>query len=347
MRAVLAGCGMMAEGWLKAIQTNPLLHNKIELVGLVDSYTSAAERLAKQANLTDISICSTLEESIKLNSPEIVFDVTPPPVRSEIVSAALNAGLHVLSEKPMANSMHEARQLAILANEKKLIFSVTQNRRYKPGIRRVKQFLDNGGIGEITGLHADFFVGAHFGGFREEMAHVLLLDMAIHTFDAARFLSGQEPQTVYCHETNPTDSWYEHGASAFAQFNMSGNVTFTYRGSWCAEGANTSWDSSWRITGSRGTLLWDGEENFQARVALPGDGLLRETKVLPVAKLEDEHNAQEHASVIANFLQSIKENTRPETDSSDNLQSIAMVFGAIDSAKQGSPIEFTPYTITT
>lgn len=345
MRAVLAGCGRMAEGWLKAILHNPLLHNKIELVGLVDSQTDAAERLSSKFGLGSLSICTTLEESIALNSPEIVFDVTPPAVRSSIVSTALNAGLHVLSEKPMANSIDEAGQLVALANKKELIFSVTQNRRYKPGIRRVKQFLDSGGIGHITALHADFFVGAHFGGFREEMAHVLLLDMAIHTFDAARFLSGQEPLSVFCQETNPLGSWYEEGASAFALFNMSGDVAFTYRGSWCAEGANTSWDSSWRITGSRGTLLWDGEEGFKARIAKPGTDLIRDTQALSVAPLEDHDAAQEHASVIAEFLLSIDENRRPETDSSDNLQSIAMVFAAIDSARQNRPIEFSPKTV--
>ena len=61
---------------------------------------------------------------------------------------------------------------------------------------------------------ADFFIGAHFGGFRDEMAHVLLLDMAIHTFDQARKILGADPVSVYCHEFNPAGSWYAGASSA-------------------------------------------------------------------------------------------------------------------------------------
>ena len=68
-----------------------------------------------------------------------------------------------------------------------------QNRRYLAEVRRIRRFLDSGAIGAPTSIHCDFFVPPHFGGFREEMDHVLLLDMAIHTFDAARFLVGPRP----------------------------------------------------------------------------------------------------------------------------------------------------------
>ena len=54
----------------------------------------------------------------------------------------------------------------------------------------------SGAIGDITTVTVDFYVGAHFGGFRAEMDHVLLLDMAIHSFDEARFLSGTDPVAV-------------------------------------------------------------------------------------------------------------------------------------------------------
>lgn len=47
---------------------------------------------------------------------------------------------------------------------------------------------------------------------------------------------------------------------------MAGGVIFNYRGSWCAEGLRTSWESAWRITGSLGTLLWDGADDIRAEV---------------------------------------------------------------------------------
>ncbi|MBL4811881.1 MAG: Gfo/Idh/MocA family oxidoreductase [Rhodobacteraceae bacterium] len=341
MRVVLVGCGNMAEGWLKAIQESPLLKARITLVGLVDLNIAAAQALAAKFGLSNISLCADLQESIAVNKPDALFDVTVPEARPIIVRAGLEAGLHVLSEKPMAPNMQVARDLMALADRKGLSFSIAQNRRYKQGIRRVEAFLRKGGIGEITGLHADFFIGARFGGFREEMDHVLLLDMAIHTFDAARFMSNQKPLRVQCIEANPNGSWYGQDASAFATFEMSNNVIFSYRGSWCAEGSNTSWDASWRITGTKGTLHWDGEQAISAHIATGEEAFLRDSVETIVPKIDDITVTQEHASVIAAFLDGVKNNHRPETDSADNLHSLAMVFAAIESAKRGCKIDIS------
>ncbi len=95
-----------------------------------------------------------------------------------------------------------------------------QNRRYLAEPRRIRRFLESGAIGAPTSIHCDFFLAPHFGGFREEMRHVLLLDMAIHTFDSARFLVGGTPSGVYCREWDPAGSWYLQGSSAVAVFDM-------------------------------------------------------------------------------------------------------------------------------
>ncbi len=172
----------------------------------------------------------------------------------------------------MAASLEAAIELIELARNAGRIHAIVQNRRFISGIRRIRRFIESGAIGDLTGIHCDFFIGAHFGGFREEMEHVLLLDMAIHTFDAARFIADKTPLAVYCHEENPQGSWYAHGAAATAIFELSDDVTFTYRGSWCAEGANTSWESEWRIIGTKGTLLWDGAEALSANRVAGSEG---------------------------------------------------------------------------
>ena len=94
----------------------------------------------------------------------------------------------------------------------------------------------SGAIGALTSVHADFFLAPHFGGFREEMDHVLLLDMAIHGFDALRCMTGLNASGVYCREWNPPHSWYRQGSSAAAIFELENGAVFVYRGSWCAQG---------------------------------------------------------------------------------------------------------------
>jgi predicted dehydrogenase len=267
--------------------------------------------------------------------PDLVFDVVVPSARRDVVRQALASGAHVLSEKPMAASMAEARDLIAAAAAAERTHAVIQNRRYLPGIRRARAFLASGVLGDLTAVHVDFFIGAHFGGFRDAMEHALLLDMAIHTFDAARYIIGTAPLAVYAREGNPKGSWYAHGATADALFDFEGGVSMTYRGSWCAEGAHTSWEASWRIIGTRGTLIWDGNEGFSAHVVAADEGFMRPLAAVAVPTLSTSL-IMGHAGVIHDFVQSVATGRRPLTDGTDNIQSLAMVFAAIDSASTGT-----------
>ncbi|TCL72876.1 Gfo/Idh/MocA family oxidoreductase [Rhizobium sp. BK251] len=339
--AVLCGCGAMSKGWLRAIKENQTLAEAMEVKGLVDVNPAAAEKLAAEFGLGDAVIGSDLADVIAKTKADIVFDVVIPAARFDVVSTALKAGCHVLSEKPMATSLGEGAALIDLAAETGRIHAIIQNRRFISGVRRMRRFVESGAIGELTGIHCDFFIAPHFGGFREEMDNVLLLDMAIHTFDAARFVADKKPLAVYCVEKNPKGSWYRHGATANATFEFSDDVVFTYRGSWCAEGERTSWESQWRLVGSKGMLTWDGGDTFSAAVAGQEPGLLHGFSPVEVLSPADEQETHGHASVIASFVEAIRTGKRPETASSDNIRSLAMVFGAIESAKTGKRIEIS------
>ncbi len=329
-RAVLVGCGGMSRGWLKALKESALA-GRVELVGLVDVNLDAAIRLREEAGLV-VAVGTDLTAVMAATAPDLIFDVVVPDGRHDVVAAGLAHGCHVLSEKPMAASLAEAGDLVRLAAVTGRIHAVVQNRRYIGGVRRIRALVESGALGELTALHADFFIGAHFGGFRDAMQNVLLLDMAIHTFDAARFMSGQDAKAVYCHETNPRGSWYAHGAAANAIFEMGNDVVFTYRGSWAAEGAKTSWESAWRLIGTRGTLLWDGADRFEAHVVAGNEGFHRPLGLLDVPEPADPAQTHGHASVIAEFVDAVEAGRTPETNGTDNIRSLAMVFGAIESA---------------
>lgn len=336
--AVLCGCGAMAKGWLRAIQSTPEIASAIKIAGLVDLNENTARALAEEFALTDAVIGTDLRRVLAETKADILFDIVIPQARFAVVEAGLEAGCHVLSEKPLAASMEEAATLVELAKKSGKIHAVVQNRRFVAGIRRLRRALEDGVIGDLTAIHCDFFLGPHFGGFREEMKNVLLLDMAIHTFDAARFVANEKPLSVFCVEKNPAGSWYAHGASANAIFEFSNDVVFTYRGSWCAEGERTSWEARWRLIGSKGMILWDGEDNFSASVAGDEQGLLRGFKTVNVSEVVSEKDTRGHASAILSFLESIRTGQMPETASFDNIHSLAMVIGAIESARLGQRV---------
>ena len=323
----------MSKGWLKAVAEAPGLAGRIRIVGLVDLDPTVAQARADEFGLSDVVIGSDLDAVLAQTKPDLLFDVVIPGARHDVVATGLRHGANVLSEKPMATSLDAARDLVQLAKAAGRVHAVVQNRRFIAGVRRIQRAIAEGLIGELTALHCDFFIGAHFGGFREDMDNVLLLDMAIHTLDAARFMAGKTPLAVYCHESNPRGSWYRAGSSANAIFEFSDDVVFTYRGSWVAEGANTSWESAWRFIGTKGTLTWDGAEAFVASVVTGTDGFMRDVAPVDIPEAADPGQTYGHASVIADFLDAIESGRAPETASNDNIKSLAMVFAAIESAK--------------
>jgi predicted dehydrogenase len=329
LTAVLAGCGAISRAWLQAIQGM----SDVKMVGFVDLYPQTAQERAREFGWTDATIGSDLAAILDTTQPECVFDCTIPAAHVDVTLTALRHGCHVLGEKPLADSMENARRSVAAAQAAGKLYAVIQNRRYDPNLLRLCDFLASGAIGQVTTVDADFYVGAHFGGFRDHMRHVLLLDMAIHTFDAARKVSGTDPLAVYCHEWNPAGSWYDHDASAVAIFEMSGGLVFTYRGSWCSEGLNTTWESEWRIVGTKGSVRWNGADGFQAQVVAETGGFFSQWQnlVLPPARQD---TATGHAGVIREFVDCVQNGETPQTVASDNIKSLAMVFAAIASAEQ-------------
>lgn len=336
IRTVLVGCGSMSGAWLEAALALP----EVEIVGLVDVVEEAAQRKATQYGLAQAVIGTDLQTVLQQTSPDAVFNCTIPEAHYTVTMQALAYGCHVLSEKPLAASMAQAHEMVAAAHRANRIFAVIQNRRYEAPIRRMTHFLAAGTLGSLTTVNSDFYIGAHFGGFRDSMRHVLLLDMAIHSFDAARLLTGADAVSVYCHEWNPQGSWYERDASAVAIFEMSNGSIYTYRGSWCAEGLPTSWECTWRFIGQKGSATWDGGESTQIQVVKETGGFISAYSDIPVPAYEAS-NIGGHAGIIREFFACIQQGTQPETQAIDNIKSLAMVFGAIESAESGQKIRIT------
>jgi len=335
LEAILVGCGAMSAKWIQSAQ-----ELGIQISALVDLNLEFARLRAAEFQL-DGPFFSSLDEAMDEVPAQMLFDCTVPSAHAEIDQKALENGLHVLEEKPLATNLDDAKRLVALAEKNNLVHVVMQNRRFNPGVRKIRRLLSQGLIGEITTVNVDFFVPAHFGGFREKMDHILLIDMAIHPFDAVRCLTGANAASVFCEEWNPQGSWWQHGASAHAIFQMNGGIRFSFRGSWCSEGLRTAWDSAWRIIGTKGTIVWDGLEDIRGEYATKPNGMFYETQPFVPIEEPDPEETRGHFSVMAQFLRNVTEGAPAETRSADNIHSLAMVFGAIESANRGQrvPIE--------
>ncbi|WP_223410636.1 Gfo/Idh/MocA family protein [Occultella gossypii] len=257
LRLVQVGAGSMGRAWLNVIAANP----DTELVGLVDldldGATAALAAAPAGPAAGDVVVGTDLVAVARETGATAVVDVAVPTAHHAITTAALFAGLDVLGEKPVTETVAEALSVVAATQVTGRRVVVSQSRRY---LREAFQLREAARVlGTAGTLAVDFYKAPHFGGFRERMPQPLIVDMAIHQFDLARFLLDADPVAVYAESFNPPWSWFDGDASAIATFEMSDGARFSYGGSWCAPGLETSWNGDWRLSASRGSATWDGD----------------------------------------------------------------------------------------
>ncbi len=311
----MVGAGGMGRAWIRAIQADP----DTELAGIADLSRAATEAAAAEAGDPGLPQGPDAIALARATGADAIVNVTVPEAHHPVTTAALLAGLPVLGEKPVAASVAEGLSLAAAAEHTGQLFMVSQSRRYHRSLHQAKRELAT--LGAVGVVAVDFFKAPRFGGFREAMASPLLLDMAIHQFDMARFLLDADPVSVSCEEYNPAWSWYAGDAAATAVFAMEGGARFVFNGSWCSPGFETSWNGSWRISAERGTVLWDGEGE-------PAADPRGEAGTAPDPGLEI-------AGSLREFTAALRTGREPMGSVHTNVMSLAMVEAATQSAAQG------------
>ncbi len=325
-RAVVVGAGAISGVWFPALK-----EQDVEIAGVVDLREDAAGARVEEFEL-DAAVSPDLEATLRKVQPDFVVDLTVPEAHCEVTCTALEAGCHVIGEKPMASGMDEARRMVETSERTGSLYMVSQSRRYNERHDRIRLTLEAGGLGRPTIVNCAFYLDPHFGGFRDEMESPLILDMAIHHFDLLRFLTGLDPLSVYCHEYNPAHSWYAGDAAASCLFQMSDGVMFNYLGCWCGQGCRTSWNGDWRIVGENGTLIYERDEAPWGELVIMGDGG-RETRDLQIAESPLEYAGQRGA--LHELLTYLETGEMPQCECHDNIKSLAMVFAAMESSRRG------------
>jgi predicted dehydrogenase len=318
LRVVLVGAGSMGRAWRDTIEAAP----GVELAGIADIHQPTAQAAA-DALERPVPVGTDAVALAEATGARAVVDATVPQAHHPVTTAALFAGLDVLGEKPVAETVAQALSLAAASQVTGRLFMVSQSRRWNPQLFALRAMAaDLGALGALT---TEFFRAPRFGGFREEMAHPLLVDMAIHAFDAARFLLGAEPVSAYCETHNPSWSWFAGDAAATAIFAMEGGARYTYTGSWCAPGEQTSWNGAWRLSGEKGSAHWDGDHE----PVLDAD-------VHPAPRPASPYSGIEGALLV--FTDALRTGVPPMGEVHENVLSLAMVEAAVRSAETGQRV---------
>ena len=336
MKVIQVGIGGMGNTWLRAVQRSA----EVEFAGFVEINADIARAQALAYKLDRSLIFASLPEALEAVEADALINVTPPQFHREICIAALEAGAPVLTEKPLADTLEDARAIAAAADDTGLLCSVAQNYRYRPLTQTIKAVLDSGELGALGAVQAEFYRGPHFGGFREEMAHPLILDMSIHHFDLMRFFIDSDAAAISARSWNPPWSWYSGDASAAAQIAFANGVQATYAGSWCSQAFETSWNANWRFECERGVLLVDKDRVYVQRLLRVDEGarglasVHDEAREIPLIAMERE--GQDY--LLHEFYEAVTNGAATATTAQDNVKTMEFVIGVMDACDSGGLI---------
>ena len=338
LRIVQVGVGAWGGSWVPVVQQSA----DWELAALVDLDRETLTRVGELAGVPAERRFDSLAEALATGEADAALVAVPPVAHASVASEALAGGLHCLVEKPLTLTLAEGEELVDTARAANRRLMVSQNFRFTPGTRAVRDLIERGAIGRVETAYLRFLRAPLFTGFRLEMDEPLLHDMAVHHFDLVRGVLGFEPERVYMRSFNPSWSPFKSNASASGQLERIDGPLVSYDGNWVARGPETAWEGHWSIHGDAGWIGWNGT---QVLLAPPGVRLERTLRrrirrrpvpaVVPLPPVE----AEGRLGVLRELAQAIKDGREPEANGRDNVASLALVHAAIESTRTGRIVD--------
>src|SRR5690625_2067885 len=186
-KVVLVGAGRI--GHIHA--RNAARHPRIELAGIVDAVDASAQALAREYG----SAVTSLDAALGDASVAGIIVASSTDTHLDYCQRAAAAGKAVFCEKPLDQDAARARSVAEQLTDARLL--VAFNRRFDPNFQTLKARLDSGDIGPLESLQITSNDPAPPPASYIAVSGGLFKDMAIHDFDMARWLLGEEPATVF------------------------------------------------------------------------------------------------------------------------------------------------------
>ena len=334
LRILQVGLGAHGRNWARRIF--PDIH-EVELVGYVDADPHALDIVREELRAPAEMCFESLKEAIAATRPEAILNTTALPGHVPVTRTALDAGLHVLVEKPFAPTLGAAHELVDVAAKAGLVLMVSQNYRYFPAPRAIAEIVHGAPLGKLHEVSIDFRRYSTAGPAGRGRHHLeeqpLLVDMSIHHFDLLRLILNSEPERIYCEAWNPGWSDFSGPSVTVASIVFPG-VVVSYRGSWITAGHLTPWAGEWHLEFERGEVVWssrDDDMDHDRVLIRPRGGKARAAILQPMPRSGG-------WGTLTEFARAVRSGREPETSGRHNLGTIAFVAAAVESASVHEPV---------
>jgi len=303
----------------------------VEIVACVDPKAEAAAAVAQmtaKARGTEPACFASPEEALAAHTPDAVAVFTPHTLHFPHALAALDAGAHVLIEKPMVCLASEADALIAKAQEKEKVLAVAYQMRGLPLFRRMRESVQDGALGELRAaavlLTQDWIerVTASKRTWRFDPALSgggELMDSGSHLMDVLLWAVGEEPEEVFAFTNNLQ---LDVDVLSVCALRFSGGAL----GSFTVSGDAPGWTSSVTLTGTEGTLLMRSDQLVLMRKGADPETL--DVSLKPGAD----------ATPAVNFVRAVQGKDAPLCPARDALPVVRTTEALYRSAAEGRPV---------
>lgn len=199
MRVLIVGVGGFGQNWWTLLPERPW----VEVAGLVDPVPDALDKGGEALRVPASRRFIHLADALDSVEADLALHNTPPKLRAEHARLILPRGLHLLTAKPLAETLTDAREIITLAKAHNRTLAVNQQLRYGPVPRTLGRMLRDGAVGQIDHLDFEFHQRRTYTDRLKDVPSPLLVESSVHHFDFLRSVADCEPERVFTDAWNP------------------------------------------------------------------------------------------------------------------------------------------------
>ena len=323
MKVIVVGVGGFGYGWLKNVLIN---NKKVQVVGVVDNNPDNLERAGQLPQIEKSILFSDIQEALKAVKPDFILNITPPVIHKDVCRIAFDNGIPVLCEKPIAENDQAALEIIEQSRKLNVPIMISENYRFSNTMRAARRYILSGEIGKLNSIHVDFQRKHRTENYHMSLRHPLLLDVAIHHIDMIRYLSGVEAKQIYARGWRQKWSWYSGFCNVDFLLDMEDDIKVSYRGSLSSPINETAWSGDWMIEGEAGIIKISDN-----KISIIKDDITVEDVI--------EKDGDSRKSVLEEFISSLEQKRKGETDILDNYKTCQIVYAAMESIDKTKPID--------
>lgn len=328
LRIGVIGCGRISDLYQEVFR---ILKEQIEVVIAIDKRVERAERFAE--SFPGCASATSVEELISYK-PEIVHILTPHFLHAQQTITCLQAGIHVLVEKPIAITLSSARDMIKVADQTGRKLAVISQNRFIEGITEIKRQMSANELGELKGVWSTLhwfrpasYYACDWKGRWETEGGGVVMDQAIHSLDLVRYVIGKKVVSIQAHIDRRVRTEIEVEDVADAVITFENGVRYSF------------FATNYHVTNSpieieflfeKGTAKLVGQEVI---IQKQGEEELRiRPKGRPLMGLS--YWGDYHLHQIQDFYEAVRHDKQPHFAPMDAVETLEMVLGIYQSAKE-------------